>query len=164
MPAVMNILLALRERERTGQGTRLDIAMADAMFTFAWYGLAQGHATGQFPGARGTPADGREPPVPAIRHTRWHGFSPSARWRTSSGPSFCEAIGLPGELRDDRKAPHATRAALKAIIGAHPAPYWRQLLEPLDCCCTIVASLEEALADRISSNAACSTLRPRCPA
>ncbi|HYF54369.1 MAG TPA: CoA transferase, partial [Salinarimonas sp.] len=51
MPAVANILLALRQRDLTGQGSRLDIAMADAMFTFAWFGLAQGHATGRFPGA-----------------------------------------------------------------------------------------------------------------
>ena len=49
MPAVLNILLALRQRDRTGQGCHLDIAMADAMPTFAWYGLAQGHATGTFP-------------------------------------------------------------------------------------------------------------------
>jgi alpha-methylacyl-CoA racemase len=51
MPAVMNILLALRQRDLTGEGSFLDIAMADAMFTFAWFGLAQGHATGRFPGA-----------------------------------------------------------------------------------------------------------------
>src|SRR3954468_10185905 len=52
LPAVVNILLALRQRDRTGEGCRLDIAMADAMFTFAWFGLAQGHATGRFPGSQ----------------------------------------------------------------------------------------------------------------
>ena len=34
-PAVLNILLALRQRDLTGEGCHLDIAMADAMFTFA---------------------------------------------------------------------------------------------------------------------------------
>src|SRR5437870_2498722 len=38
-PAVINILLALRQRDATGQGCRLDIAMTDAMFTFAWYAI-----------------------------------------------------------------------------------------------------------------------------
>ena len=33
----------------TGQGCHLDIAMSDAMFTFAWYALALGAATGKFP-------------------------------------------------------------------------------------------------------------------
>ncbi len=62
--------------------------------------------------------------------------------------TLCEAVGLPGELRDDRKPPHATqrgpeghhRRSIRRTIGSRS-------LEPLDCCCTIVASLEEALAD-----------------
>src|SRR5712672_4275936 len=33
-PAVLNILLGLRQRDLTGTGCHLDIAMADAMFTF----------------------------------------------------------------------------------------------------------------------------------
>ena len=48
-PAVINILLALRARDQSGQGCHLDIAMTDAMFTFAWYALALGTATGRFP-------------------------------------------------------------------------------------------------------------------
>ena len=50
MPAVINILLGLRQRDATGEGVYLDIAMTDAMFTFAWYAYAIGHATGKFPG------------------------------------------------------------------------------------------------------------------
>ncbi len=49
-PAVINILLALRARDQSGQGVHLDIAMTDAMFTFAWYALALGQASGRFPG------------------------------------------------------------------------------------------------------------------
>src|SRR4030081_603614 len=49
LPAVMNILLALRQRDQSGQGCHLDIAMTDAMFTFASHALASGHATGAFP-------------------------------------------------------------------------------------------------------------------
>src|SRR5665213_374835 len=48
-PAVINVLLALRARDQSGQGCHLDIAMTDAMFTFAWYALALGQASGQFP-------------------------------------------------------------------------------------------------------------------
>src|SRR4029078_12228230 len=50
MPAVINILLGLPPRDMTGEGGYLDIAMTDAMFTFAWHAYAIGHATGKFPG------------------------------------------------------------------------------------------------------------------
>jgi crotonobetainyl-CoA:carnitine CoA-transferase CaiB-like acyl-CoA transferase len=146
MPAVMNILLALRQRDLTGEGCHLDIAMTDAMFTFAWYGLAQGHATGRFPGpgenmlAGGSPryrvyetADRQILAVGALEQKFWD--------------AFCEAIGLDPALRDDRHDPAATRTAVERLIGARTAQAWRDLLGPLDCCCTLVASLEEAVAD-----------------
>src|SRR6476469_6543434 len=50
-PAVINILLALRARDQSGQGCHIDIAMTDAMFTFTWAALALGAATGHFPAA-----------------------------------------------------------------------------------------------------------------
>src|SRR4029078_13185804 len=48
-PAVINILLALRARDQSGQGCRIDIAMTDAMFTFTWAALAIWATTGKFP-------------------------------------------------------------------------------------------------------------------
>src|SRR5439155_17012991 len=51
LPAVINILFGLRQRDRTGQGCYIDVAMADAMFTFASQALAESHVTGQFPDA-----------------------------------------------------------------------------------------------------------------
>jgi len=50
MPAVINILLGLRQRDQTGEAVYLDVAMTDAMFTFAWYAYGIGNATGKFPG------------------------------------------------------------------------------------------------------------------
>jgi crotonobetainyl-CoA:carnitine CoA-transferase CaiB-like acyl-CoA transferase len=146
MPAVLNILLALRQRDATGEGAYLDIAMADSMFTFASFGLAEGHATGRFPGpaenmlAGGSPryglyptADGRCLAVGALEPKFWN--------------AFCEAIELPPDLRDDTRDPEATKAAVAAIVAGETGETWRSRLEPLDCCCTLVASLEEALAD-----------------
>jgi len=46
-PAVMNILLALIGREKSGKGVYLDIAMSDAMFTFAWLALATRFSSGK---------------------------------------------------------------------------------------------------------------------
>ena len=146
MPAVMNILLALRSRDRTGEGMFLDIAMADAMFTFAWFGLAQAHATGRFPGpgenmlAGGSPryglyatADGQFLAVGALEQKFWD--------------AFCRAIELPASLHDDGSNPAATRQAVTDLVRARSAEEWRSVLEPADCCCTVVASFEEALQD-----------------
>ncbi len=146
MPALLNILLALRQRERSGEGCHLDIAMLDAMPTFAWYGLAQGQASGSYPqGGEGlltgaspryrlyTTADGWFLAVGALEQKFWE--------------MFCETIALEPVLRDDRPDPQATRAAVAAIIAGQPAAHWREKLEPRDCCCTVVRTLDEALAD-----------------
>lgn len=146
MPAVLNILLALRQRERTGQGCHLDIAMADAMATFAWYGLAQGQVTGGFPeGGEGLLTGGS--PRYGLYATADGWFLAVGALEAKFWDAFCEAVGLDPALRDDRRAPEATREAIAWIVAGEPAAHWRCRLEPLDCCCTVVRTLEEALAD-----------------
>jgi alpha-methylacyl-CoA racemase len=145
-PALINILLALRQRDQTGEGCHLDIAMSDAMFTFAWYALAVGAATGRYPGAGelslagGSPRytlyptkDGRLVACGALEQKFWDGF--------------CETIGLGAPLRDDCADAAATRAAVAEIIASRTAAEWQPLFAQADSCVTIVASLEEALRD-----------------
>ncbi|HEV7336031.1 MAG TPA: CoA transferase [Bosea sp. (in: a-proteobacteria)] len=146
MPAVLNILLALRERDRSGLGCHLDIAMTDAMPTFAWYGLAQGQASGRYPqGGEGLLTGGS--PRYGLYATADGWFLAVGALEEKFWATFCAAIALDEALRDDRRQEEATRAAVAALIGAQPAEHWRALLEPLDCCCTVVRTLEEALAD-----------------
>lgn len=146
MPAVLNILLALRERDRSGQGCHLDIAMTDAMPTFAWYGLAQGQASGRYPqGGEGLLTGGS--PRYGLYATADGWFLAVGALEEKFWAIFSAAIGLDEALRDDRRQEEATRAAVAALVGAQPAEHWRGLLEPLDCCCTVVRTLEEALAD-----------------
>jgi len=145
-PAVVNILLALRARETTGRGCHLDIAMTDNLFPFLYWAMGQGMATGQWPGngsdlvTGGSPryqlyptADGRLAAVAAIEDRFWD--------------VFCEAIGLAPTLRDDAKDPEATKRRIRAIIVAQPSGHWRQVFARADCCCSIVATLAEAMAD-----------------
>jgi len=144
--AVMNILLALRQRDVRGEGCHLDIAMSDAMATFAWYAHAEqtvlgrngegegGFFTGALPRYRlyGT-ADGRFLAVGALEQKFWD--------------AFCVAIDLDPARRDDRRDPPATVRAVAAIVGAQPAAHWRAVIEPVDCCCCVVATVAEAAAD-----------------
>jgi crotonobetainyl-CoA:carnitine CoA-transferase CaiB-like acyl-CoA transferase len=146
MPAVMNILLALRQRDVTGEGTHLDIAMADSMFTFAWFGLAEGHATGRFPQAGENMLAGGSPRY-GLYETADRRFLAVGALEQKFWDAFCDGLGLEPGLRNDRKDPQATRRAIQATVASRDSADWRRIFEPLDCCCTIVASLEEALAD-----------------
>lgn len=146
MPAVLNILLALRQRERSGAGCHLDIAMSDAMPAFCWYGLAQGQAKGRYPLGGEGELTGATP--------RYGLYTTQDGWFLAVGAlepkfweTFCDAIALDPALRRDRDDPDATRTAIAAIILTRPAEHWRALLEPRDCCCTVVRTLEEAMAD-----------------
>ncbi len=143
-PAVINILLALLARARTGAGCHLDVSMSDNLFPFLFWALGQGAVTGRWPGngdgllAGGTAryrlyptADGGLIAVAAIEDRFW--------------ASFCAAIALPEMLRDDAADPAATIAAAGSIIAAQGTGHWRAVFEAADCCCCPVASLQEAL-------------------
>lgn len=145
-PAVMNVLLALTERTRTGQGRYLDVAMADNLFPFMYWALGNGLATGQWPGngsdlvTGGTPryrlyptADDRVVAAAPIEPKFW--------------AEFCDIIGLEPELRDDSRDPAATVKRVAEIIRGESADTWRGRFASRDCCCTIVADAHEALAD-----------------
>jgi alpha-methylacyl-CoA racemase len=146
MPAVINVLLGLRQRDLTGTAVHIDVAMTDAMFTFAWLGFVTGHATGRFPGPGEIRLTGASP--------RYQLYPTGDQKLVACGAleqkfwlGFCAAIGLPQELIDDRRDPQATKAAVAAIIASQDAEYWRPKLTAADCCATIMASLEEALRD-----------------
>jgi alpha-methylacyl-CoA racemase len=146
MPAVINILLALRARDRSGQGYHIDIAMTDAMFTFTWAALALGAATGRFPKpgelwlVGGSPRyriypakDGKLVACGAIEQKFWD--------------SFTKAIVLPAQFVDDMRDPKATGDAVAKLIAARSSDEWRPIFAAADCCTTIVTPLDEAMRD-----------------
>lgn len=145
-PAVINILLALRTRDRTGEGCRIDIAMTDAMFTFAWYALALGTATGCFPKPGELPLVGGSPRY-RLYPTKDGKLVACGALEQKFWLAFTAAIGLPDEFIDDKRDPQATGAAVAERIAARTAEEWRPVLAAADCCATIVAPLEEAIRD-----------------
>jgi crotonobetainyl-CoA:carnitine CoA-transferase CaiB-like acyl-CoA transferase len=145
-PAVINILLALRARDQSGQGCRIDVAMTDAMFTFTWAALAIGVATGQFPKpgdlwlVGGSPRyqiypakDGKLIACGALEPKFW--------------AAFTAAIGLPKEFIDDARDPKATRDAVAKLILTKTSDEWRPIFARADCCATVIVPLEEAMRD-----------------
>jgi crotonobetainyl-CoA:carnitine CoA-transferase CaiB-like acyl-CoA transferase len=145
-PAVINILLALRERDRTGVGCKLDVAMADNLFTLMYWGLGNGLAAGQWPTPGGDLVTGGSPRYNVYR-TRDDRFLAAAPLEQKFWENFCTLIDLPQHLRDDTADASATRAAVAERIAAKSAEQLRNLFAGHDVCCTIVATLPDALAD-----------------
>ncbi len=52
-----------------------------------------------------------------------------------------------GKHRDDLIAPDRTIEAVRSIIASRTSSEWEPILRRADCCCTIVKSVSEALAD-----------------
>src|SRR5499426_3585125 len=103
-PAVINILLALRQRDLTGQGCYLDIAMTDAMFTFAGHAFASGNATGAFPGSGDARLTGGSPRY-QLYPTKDGKLVTCAALEQQFWAAFTAAIGLAAEHADDRRDP-----------------------------------------------------------
>jgi crotonobetainyl-CoA:carnitine CoA-transferase CaiB-like acyl-CoA transferase len=146
LPAVMNILLALRQRDQTGQGCHIDIAMTDTMFTFASHALASGHATGKFPGMGGARLSGGSPRY-QLYPTKDGKLVCCAALEQRFWEPFTAAIGLAAQFVDDARDPAATKAAVANVVAQKTAHEWRPILTKADCCVTIMATLEEALRD-----------------
>jgi alpha-methylacyl-CoA racemase len=135
-PAVMNILLALRSRERDGQGCKLDISMSDNLFTFLYWALGEGEL-GKWPGAGDALVTGGSPRYQVYR-TADDRFVAAAPLEDRFWDNFCAALSIPK---------NATREIVAQKIREESAEEWRSIFAGKDVCATIVATMQEALAD-----------------
>jgi alpha-methylacyl-CoA racemase len=145
-PAVINILLALEERRRTGRGRHIDIAMSENLFPFAYWALANGLANGRWPenGAHlVTGASSRY----RVYATRDRIGLIVAALEPKFWTTFCDVIGLPDRLRDDSLDPSATMREVARIIGSHDAAAWSERLAGKDCCCSLMKDMADAVRD-----------------
>jgi len=145
-PAVMNILLALRARERSGQGCHIDVAMTDAMFTFGWNALAIGAATGKFPKPGEHWLVGGSPRY-QLYVTKDNQIVACGALEQKFWAAFTKAIALAPELIDDKRDPMATRDAVAKIIASRSAEEWKPIFAKADCCVSVLVPLEQALQD-----------------
>lgn len=141
-PAVMNIVLALLERERTGRGCHLDVAMSENLFPLAYWGLGIVAATGEDPVPEGELMSGGSPrnDFYETKDGRWIAVCALEEkfWTV-----LCDAVGIrtgePGE------APEQVRDRLAAALAGRTAEEWRARFAGLDVCCEVVAGLSEAM-------------------
>ena len=145
-PAVINILLALRARDASGVGCKLDIAMADNLFTLMYWGIGNGLAAGEWPKPGGDLVTGGSPRYNIYR-TRDDRFLAAAPLEQKFWETFCELLDIPPNLRDDARDAAATKAAVAERVRARSAAELRKLFKGHDVCCAIAASLEDAMRD-----------------
>jgi alpha-methylacyl-CoA racemase len=145
-PAVMNILLALRERDASGHGCKLDIAMADNLFTFMYWALGNGLVANAWPRPAGELVTGGSPRYNIYR-TRDDRFLAAAPLEQKFWEAFCELLQVPAALRDDTRDVSATRQAVAERVRARTACELQALFADQDVCCSIMNSLQEAVND-----------------
>lgn len=145
-PAVMNILMALEARHRSGRGAFLDVAMTDNLFTFMYWAMGAGLAAGQWPRPGGELVTGGSPRY-NLYPTRDGRMVAAAPIEPKFWANFCALIGLEPEFAEDAPHPGKTRARIAEIIASRDADDWAALFAGSDCCCVIVRTIEEAMAD-----------------
>lgn len=146
LPAVVNILLALREAERTGEGAYLDIAMTDGLFAWQFWAQAETELDGRPPEGGGARLTGGSPRYRVYR-TKDGKFLSAGPLEQKFWDNFCAALDVPQALRDDSRDPAATRRAVEEIVGGKTAAEIEALFEGRDVCSVIVQSMAEAMAD-----------------
>jgi crotonobetainyl-CoA:carnitine CoA-transferase CaiB-like acyl-CoA transferase len=142
-PAMMNILLALRTREASGQGCFIDVAMADNLFPLVYWGLGNGFAAGEWPVPGGDLVTGGTPRYQVYRTSDGR-YLAAAPLEQKFWENFLRVLEAP-QLLDDAGDPKGTREAVAAIIATHTADEWLQRFAGIDACVSVVKSLQEAV-------------------
>jgi alpha-methylacyl-CoA racemase len=120
--------------------------MAANLFPFTYWALGNGLAAGMWPG-NGTDLVTGGSPRYRLYPTVDGKIAAAAPLEQKFWDEFCDIIELDPSLRDDARDPDATARAVAAAIRAKTAEEWRGRFAGRDCCCSIVATLKEALAD-----------------
>jgi alpha-methylacyl-CoA racemase len=142
--AAVGILIALRERDRSGEGQFVDCSMFDG--ALSWLGLVAAEllATGQ------TPARGELPL--AGRFNCYRPYECADGWVALGAlePKFwkawCDGVDRPDLVGNAFDPPgSASHVAVSAIFRSRTRDEWTRFAEVHDCCLEPVLELDEAL-------------------
>ena len=148
---VIGILAALRERDRTGEGAAIDVAMLDSQLAILENAIARWFNTGQRP----QPLGSRHPMVAPFQAFATQDepmvvcVDTAAQWQR-----LCEAMGRPELIDDPRFADSNDRVRnhaelepeLATTFAARTRDQWLAVLEAADVPCGPVNAIDEAMA------------------
>jgi crotonobetainyl-CoA:carnitine CoA-transferase CaiB-like acyl-CoA transferase len=160
----MGILAGLVDAQARGAGRYVDVAMTDSLMAHSVLALTAMNGSGRTAPrgeellSGGLPCynyyrtgDGRYLAVGALEARFWD--------------RLCDALERP-DLKPKHavhgEAARSVRAELQAIFGGRSADHWMRVLGEVDCCVTLVLTLEEAMASG-QARARAMVVETECP-
>ena len=152
MYATVAILAAVAQRERTGAGQYIDMALFDTVIAMLANMNMNFLTTGKAPGRAG---NAHQNIVPYQVFAAADGHVVIAVGNDSQYAKFCEIAGRPDLAADPRFSSNAERVRnrallvplLEAIVRDQPAAFWTGKLEAAGVPCGPINSIAQALAD-----------------
>ena len=146
--AAVGILIALRERERSGEGQLIDCSMFDGALSWLALVAAEAFAGGRAPRRGELTLAGRlncyRPYECADGHVSLGALEPKF-WQ-----AWCEGVGRPDLLACAYESPGSeSHAAVAEIFRGRTREQWRQFASEHDCCLEPVLDLDEALGSEL---------------
>ena len=152
MYTTVAILAAVAQRERTGHGQYIDMALFDTMIAMLANMNMNYLTTGKAPGRAG---NAHQNIVPYQVFAAADGHVVIAVGNDGQYAKFCEIAGRPDLATDPRFAKNAERVRnravlvplLEAIVRERPAAFWAEKLEAAGVPCGPINTIAQALAD-----------------
>ncbi|HEU4385220.1 MAG TPA: CaiB/BaiF CoA-transferase family protein [Anaeromyxobacteraceae bacterium] len=152
MYAATAVLAALAQRDRTGRGAHVDLALLDVQVAMLANQAASYLVGGEPPGRLG---NAHPSIVPYQAFPTAKGHMVLAVGNDAQFARFCEVAGRPELARDERFATNAGRVrhraalvpVLKAILLTRPAAEWIEALEAAGVPCGPINDLGQVFAD-----------------
>jgi crotonobetainyl-CoA:carnitine CoA-transferase CaiB-like acyl-CoA transferase len=143
LPAALGIMVALRERDRSGEGQFVDCSMFDG--SLAWLALVAADAL-----AGGSPSRGRIPLAGALTCYRPYacadGYVTLGALEPKFWAAFCQGVGREDLLAHAFDPPGSdAHRAVSEIFAGRTREQWRAFASEYDCCLEPVLDLAEAL-------------------
>ncbi len=137
LPAALNIVLALQNRQRTGAGVHLDVSMTDNLAIFNLFAFAEAAAEGPSSPPNGRFYTGASPRYAIYRCADGRHLAVAALedrfWR-----NFLRTVGVEDDQDDAR-----LRTAITDAIAARPSTEWETAFDGADACTAIVRRSSE---------------------
>lgn len=151
MWAVIGVMAALHERQRSGVGRVVDVSLFETATTWVSLLASQFLASGQLAGKQGSGAPGI---VPYKGYVTSDGEVVVAAGSDALFRALANAVGRPEWLSDARFKDNPSRVAhqaqlygmLDAIMTQHNTAHWLQVFEAAGVPCSPVNNLEQMLA------------------
>ncbi len=157
-PALAGVLAALWQRERSGTGQHVDIAMTDAVRVLASLAVAEESSfsnpeslVGSAPLLmNGKPLLAGGMAIYGVYACADGGYMALAALEPKFWKRFCEAAGVPdwmGRMLPDAAVQTELRRDLEQLFLTHNRDYWTELGQRSDCCLSPVLSMRESAKD-----------------